>query len=252
MASLNDVLKEVLEKDFDEKDVDKVVNPDGETTGDDRARTEAEAEQDDHGDSYVGPGDFVQNSVGRGAVESFIKNSVYEKYNIDASSMKSFARMTPTEMLSDFGKTVGDLGRIRSDYQAGKMTAAEYKSAMSHTRGEIVGKMLEMGSSRKSILEDVFLRSVGIGPEERSIHSFRDLVDAFREDEVDPVDADLNPDAEMPEVEPDEMDINPDAEVTPDTDNPDAELAEAEADVDSDKQDNEETEQAQDQENPCD
>ena len=99
MASLNDVLKEVLEKDFDEKDVDKVVNPDGETTGDDRASTEAEAEQDDHGDSYVGPGDFVQNSVGRGAVESFIKNSVYEKYNIDASSMKSFARMTPTEML---------------------------------------------------------------------------------------------------------------------------------------------------------
>ncbi|MBR5858344.1 MAG: hypothetical protein IKZ05_00325 [Clostridia bacterium] len=99
MASLNDVLKEVLEKDFDEKDVDKVVNLDGEATSDDRARTEAEAEQDHHGDSYVGPGDFVQNSVGRGAVESFIKNSVYEKYNIDASSMKSFARMTPTEIL---------------------------------------------------------------------------------------------------------------------------------------------------------
>lgn len=193
MASLNDVLKEVLEKDFDEKDVDRVVNSDEDTTQEDRARTEAETEQEDHGDSYMGPGDFVQNSVGRGAVESFIKNSVYEKYNIDAASMRSFAKMTPTEMLSDFGKTVGDLGRIRSDYQAGKMTAAEYKSAMNHTRGEIVGKMLEMGSSRKSILEDVFLRSVGIGPEERSIHSFRDLVDAFREEEVDPVDSLYSP-----------------------------------------------------------
>lgn len=64
---------------------------------------------------------------------------------------------------------------------------------MNHTRGEIVGKMLEMGSSRKSILEDVFLRSVGIGPEERSIHSFRDLVDAFREEEVDPVDSLYSP-----------------------------------------------------------
>ncbi len=27
MASLHDVLKEVLERDFDEKDVDKIVNP---------------------------------------------------------------------------------------------------------------------------------------------------------------------------------------------------------------------------------
>ncbi|MBQ2922848.1 MAG: hypothetical protein IJE60_07185, partial [Tyzzerella sp.] len=84
MASLNDVLREVLEKDFDEKDVDRVVNSDEDTTQEDRARTEAETEQEDHGDSYIGPGDFVQNSVGRGAVESFIKNSVYEKYNIDA------------------------------------------------------------------------------------------------------------------------------------------------------------------------
>ena len=46
--------------------------------------------------------------------------------------------MTPTEMLSDFGKTVGDLGRIRSDYQVGKITASEFKTAMSHTKGHIV------------------------------------------------------------------------------------------------------------------
>lgn len=226
MASLNDVLKEVLEKDFTEKDVNKVVNPDEEASEGNHARTESEAEQDDPGDSYAGPGDFAQNSIGRSAVESFIKNSIYEKYNIDATSMKSFARMTPTEMLSDFGKTVGDLGRIRGDYQAGKMTVAEYKSAMNHTRGEIVGKMLEMGSSRKSILEDVFLRSVGVGPEERSIHSFKDLVDAFRDEKADPVDTEVNPDTEVPDIEPNDMDINPDAEVTPDADTHDADEAE--------------------------
>ena len=53
MASLNDVLKEVLEQDFDEKDVDKVVNSEEDTTEKDRARAEAEAEQDDPGDSYA-------------------------------------------------------------------------------------------------------------------------------------------------------------------------------------------------------
>lgn len=138
MASLHDVLKEVLERDFDEKDVDKIVNPEEDITENDRTRSEAESEQDDPGDSYAGSGDFVQNSVGRGAVESFIKNSVYEKYNIDASSVSSFARMTPTEMLSDFGKSVRDLGTIRSDYHAGKMTASEYKSAVNHkARAEI-------------------------------------------------------------------------------------------------------------------
>lgn len=247
MASLHDVLKEVLERDFDEKDVDKIVNPEEDITENDRTRSEAESEQDDPGDSYAGSGDFVQNSVGRGAVESFIKNSVYEKYNIDASSVSSFARMTPTEMLSDFGKSVRDLGTIRSDYHAGKMTASEYKSAVNHTRGEIVGKMLEMGSSRKSILEDVFLRSIDVGPEERSVHSFKDLVDAFREDEVDTVDSELSPDTEMLELEPDELEISPDAEVTPDTNNPDAELAEAEADTETDKRETEEPEQAQDQ-----
>ena len=68
------------------------------------------------------------------------------------------------------------------------MTAEGYKTAMSlDVAGEIVGKMLEMGSSRKSILEDVFLRSVGIGPESRSIHSFKDLIDAFREEKDEPV-----------------------------------------------------------------
>lgn len=213
MASLNDVLKEVLEKDFTEKDVNKVVNPDEEASEGNHARTESEAEQDDPGDSYAGPGDFAQNSIGRSAVESFIKNSIYEKYNIDATSMKSFARMTPTEMLSDFGKTVGDLGRIRGDYQAGKMTVAEYKSAMNHTRGEIVGKMLEMGSSRKSILEDVFLRSVGVGPEERSIHSFKDLVDL-----EDYGDMDVDIDADFGDVDVVEEPVEPEANFEADID----------------------------------
>ncbi len=60
-------------------------------------------------------------------------------------------------------------------------------------------------------------------------------MDAFREDEVDTVDSELSPDTEMLELEPDELEISPDAEVTPDTNNPDAELAEAEADTEKDR-----------------
>ena len=249
MATLNDVLKDVLEKDFDKEDVEKVVNPrDDEPTGTDREAQEGDTENEDVGQTYNGPGDYAQNSIGRSAVESFIKNSVYEKYGIDAKEMRTYSKMTPTEMLSDFGKTVGDLGRIRSDYQTGKIGASDFKTAMSHTKGQIVGKMLEMGSSRKSILEDVFLRSLGVDPEDRSIHSFKDLVDAFRQEESDPVDRETSPDSEQPDIEPTDMDLNPDAEVTPDIENPDVELAEADAEKNIDKNDQEEPEQTTDHE----
>ena len=240
MASLNDVLKEILEKDFEKEDVEKVVDS---VESNDENKETGEETPEESGETYTGPGDFAQNSVGRGAVESFIKNSVYEKYGIDSKAMKSFARMTPTEMLSDFGKTVGELGKIRSDYQSGKMTAEGYKSAMSRAKGEIVGKMLEMGSSRKSILEDVFLRSVGIGSEGREIHSFKDIVDAFRQEEVDPVDKETIPD--RVEIDHNETDINPDAETSPDIENPDVELAEADAEAETDKPNMEEQEQTQ-------
>ena len=243
MASLNDVLKEILEKDFEKEDVEKVVDS---VESNDENKETGEETPEETGETYTGPGDFAQNSVGRGAVESFIKNSVYEKYGIDSKAMKSFARMTPTEMLSDFGKTVGELGKIRSDYQSGKMTAEGYKSAMSRAKGEIVGKMLEMGSSRKSILEDVFLRSVGIGSEGREIHSFKDIVDAFRQEEVDPVDKETIPD--RVEIDHNETDINPDAETSPDIENPDVELAEADAEAETDKPDMEEQEQTQEKE----
>ena len=139
MASLNDVLKEILEKDFEKEDVEKVVDS---VESNDENKETGEETPEETGETYTGPGDFAQNSVGRGAVESFIKNSVYEKYGIDSKAMKSFARMTPTEMLSDFGKTVGELGKIRSDYQSGKMTAEGYKSAMSRAKGEIVGLII--------------------------------------------------------------------------------------------------------------
>ena len=150
MATLNDVLKDVLEKDFDKNDVEKVMHlPDEEQNDTNRDTREDDLENEDAGQSYNGPGDYAQNSIGRSAVESFIKNSIYEKYGIDAKEMQAYSKMTPTEMLSDFGKTVGDLGRIRGDYQAGKIGASDFKTAMSHTKGQIVGKMLEMGSSRK-------------------------------------------------------------------------------------------------------
>lgn len=76
-----------------------------------------------------------------------------------------------------------------------------------------MGKMLEMGSSRKSILEDVFLRSVGVTPADTAnIHSFRDLVDILRSDEMDPVDTELSPDRERPEPDMQDMEISPDTD----------------------------------------
>lgn len=96
MATLNDVLKDVLEKDFDKEDVEKVVNPrDDEPTGTDREAQEGDTENEDVGQTYNGPGDYAQNSIGRSAVESFIKNSVYEKYGIDAKEMRTYSKMTP-------------------------------------------------------------------------------------------------------------------------------------------------------------
>ena len=118
MASLNDVLKEILERDFEKEDVEKIVNPAESADKKEEKDTTREERQEDTGDTYAGPGDFVQNSVGRGAVESFIKNGIYEKYGIDSKAMKRFAKMTPTEMLSDFGKTVGELDKSAVNIKA--------------------------------------------------------------------------------------------------------------------------------------
>ena len=91
----------------------------------------------------------MSNSIGRGAVENFIKNTVYEKYNIDSHKMKDFSKLSPTEMISDFCSSVKEFGKLRSDYEAGKYTKSEYKVLSSKVKGEISGKMLEMGSCRK-------------------------------------------------------------------------------------------------------
>ena len=68
----------------------------------DRRRDETDEREDTgYDDGGADPLEHrVSNSIGRGAVENLIKNSVYEKYNIDAKAMKDFSRLTPTEMLS--------------------------------------------------------------------------------------------------------------------------------------------------------
>ena len=123
----------------------------------------------------------VSNSIGRGAVEGIIKNSTYEKYDIDRTTMKEFSRLSPTEMISSFSDSVKELGKLRSDYSNGQYTKEEYKALSGKIKGEISGKMLEMGSCRKSILEDIFLRSFGVNPNDISgAKTFGDLVDAFK------------------------------------------------------------------------
>ncbi|HBT66035.1 MAG TPA: hypothetical protein DEB10_15395, partial [Ruminococcaceae bacterium] len=185
----------------------------------------------------------VSNSVGRGAVENMIKNSVYNKYNIDSQTMKEFSRLSPTEMISSFGESIKELGTLRHDYSEGKYSKEEFSALNSKIKGEISGKMLEMGSSRKSILEDILLRSFGISPGDVSkVKTFGDLVELFKPDGEPEMDADARLDMEPdPEIDTDFAD----EEITPDTDMENADLHEADVEAESQiendaEQDNEE------------
>ena len=61
--------------------------------------------------------------------------------------MKEFSRLSPTEMISSFSDSVKELGKLRSDYSNGQYTKEEYKVLSGKIKGEISGKMLEIGAS---------------------------------------------------------------------------------------------------------
>ena len=211
MAELYDILGRIIENDTEETQREDYTEP--EDIHEENTENDSDnREEDDYDANYdsVDLNGRVSNSIGRGAVESWIKNSVYEKYSIDSKAMKDFSRLSPTEMLGSFGDSLKELGAIRRDYADGKYSKEEYKALSGKIKGEISGKMLEMGSSRKSILEDILLRSFGVSPADMSkVKTFGDLADLFRDKEQTP-DADKEQDA----------DLNPDADITPDTEVP--------------------------------
>ena len=236
MSEYKDVLDDVVKEDAAEQQ---------DTDFEEEEVREQETEQDDSSDTNTGHddggslNDRVSNSIGRGAVENIIKQSVYQKYDIDAKAMKEFSRLSPTEMISDFKGSISELHTLRSDYAQGKYTKEEYKILSSKVKGEISGKMLEMGSSRKSILEDVLLRSFGVDPKDiNEARTFSDLVDAFRGD-IDPT-PDYDPEVvaeadgddalgvEMPELEVD-TDADTEAELQQESDIENEALAEKDA-----------------------
>ncbi len=183
-----------------EAEADEATERDSDKRRDDADEREDTGHDDGGADSLENK---VSNSVGRGAIESLIKNSVYEKYNIDAKAMKDFSRLSPTEMLSSFRDSVKELGTLRSDYSQGKFTKEEYKALSGKIKGEISGKMLEMGSCRKSILEDILLRSFGVSPSEVSgAKTFSELIDVFKGDTEKSPDYDKE---SVLEGEPDEL-----------------------------------------------
>ena len=142
MAELYDVVNKIIENDLNDEPAEQ------EEVAEEREAQDTRAQEDsseDTGYDNRGIDGTMSNSIGRGAVENFIKNSVYEKYNIDPQKMKDFSKLSPTEMISDFGSSVKELGQLRSDYEAGKYTKSEYKVLSSKVKGEISGKMLEMG-----------------------------------------------------------------------------------------------------------
>ena len=212
MTDLLDILNEVVENDEVEKENQFEELPPEENEYEDRQDTELEST-----DSDTGFETGVSNSIGRGAVENIIKNTVYEKYNIDGKAMKDFSRLSPTEMISDFKGSVYELGRIREDYKNGIYTKAEYNALSSRVKGEISGKMLEIGSCRKSILEDTLLRSFGVKPSDFSnVKTFKDLISVFEEDKEIKGESEINLDTETDtDKEPDipENDALNDAEL---------------------------------------
>ena len=214
MTDLPDILNEVVDNDEVEKENQFDELPPEEDEYEDAQDNEPEST-----DSNTGFEASVSNSIGRGAVENIIKNTIYEKYNIDGKAMKDFSRLSPTEMISDFKGSVCELGRIREDYKNGIYTKAEYDALSSRAKGEISGKMLEIGSCRKSILEDILLRSFGVKPSAFSnVKTFKDLISVFEEDKEikGETESEINPDTETDtDKEPDipENDALADAEL---------------------------------------
>ena len=214
MTDLLDILNEVVDNDEVEKENQFEELPPEENEYEDRQDTEQEST-----DSNTGFEIGVSNSIGRDAVENIIKNTVYEKYNIGGKAMKDFSKLSPTEMISDFKGSVCELGRIREDYKNGTYTKAEYNALSSRVKGEISGKMLEIGSCRKNILEDILLRSFGVKPSDFSnVKTFKDLISVFEEDKEikRETESEINPDTETDtDKEPDmpENDALADAEL---------------------------------------
>ena len=214
MTDLLDILNEVVDNDEVEKENQFEELPPEENEYEVRQDTEQEST-----DSNTGFEIGVSNSIGRDAVENIIKNTIYEKYNIDGKAMKDFSKLSPTEMISDFKGSVCELGRIREEYKNGTYTKAEYNALSSRIKGEISGKMLEIGSCRKSILEDILLRSFGVKPSDFSnVKTFKDLISVFEEDKEikGETESEINPDTETDaDKEPDipENDALADAEL---------------------------------------
>ena len=77
MANLNDVLRDVLEKDFDKDTVDRVLDEGDETDEEKREHTADSQEESEAG--YVGPDMAEYHSVGRGTAVSYTHLDVYKR-----------------------------------------------------------------------------------------------------------------------------------------------------------------------------
>ena len=148
MPNFDEILNDILENDRNESEV---VADDQENAEPEEEKENKYSETDPERSTYNDGGleSHVSSSIGRGAVENIIKQSVYQKYNIDTNAMQEYSRLSPTEMISSFSDSVRELGMLRDEYKAGSISKSEYQAANSRLKGEISGKMLEMGSSGK-------------------------------------------------------------------------------------------------------
>ena len=79
MAELYDVVNKIIENDLNDEPAEQEEVAEEREAQDTR---EQEDTSEDTGYDNRGIDGTMSNSIGRGAVENFIKNSVYEKYNM--------------------------------------------------------------------------------------------------------------------------------------------------------------------------
>ena len=93
MDELYEVVNKIIENDLNDEPAEQEEVAEEREAQDTR---EQEDTSEDTGYDNRGIDGTMSNSIGRGAIENFIKNSVYEKYNIDPQKMKDFSKLSPT------------------------------------------------------------------------------------------------------------------------------------------------------------
>ena len=118
---LDNVIEEEIRQQDNFEDFDFV--PDDDSAPDDNGYEPDYRDLPDYGDaepdynSYEKggkSGNGITHSLGKSAIERVIKNMVSEKYNI-SDKMTDFKKLTPSEMIKDFGQSISNHNQLKQE-----------------------------------------------------------------------------------------------------------------------------------------